>query len=83
MIQDSASETYPFPQRTGTSLWSVSLGKPVFSSPAMHADRLYVGCVDSALYCLSCATGDQVSSGTLWVLAEMLVSCDFVDFHEI
>ncbi|KAK7097520.1 hypothetical protein V1264_004483 [Littorina saxatilis] len=45
---------------TGKVLWSVSVGKPVFSSPTVHADCLCVGCVDSTLYCLSCAKGDQM-----------------------
>ena len=47
---------------TGTRLWTVSLGKPVFSSPSVHAGQLYVGCVDSDLYCLSCTTGKQVGT---------------------
>lgn len=42
------------------TLWTISLGKPVFSTPAVHANHLYVACVDSTLYCLSSTTGDQV-----------------------
>ncbi|XP_076467763.1 beta-alanine-activating enzyme-like [Babylonia areolata] len=42
---------------TGTAVWSVSLGKPVFSSPAVHGGLLLVACVDSCLHCLSSTTG--------------------------
>ncbi|XP_053113285.1 beta-alanine-activating enzyme isoform X2 [Hemicordylus capensis] len=38
---------------TGTPIWKVFCGKPVFSSPHCNKDYVCVGCVDGNLYCFS------------------------------
>nr|KAG5705429.1 hypothetical protein BaRGS_004556 [Batillaria attramentaria] len=44
---------------SGETVWRKDLKKPVFSSPVVDDDQVYVGCVDGGLYCLNIQTGDQ------------------------
>ncbi|KAK7495282.1 hypothetical protein BaRGS_00013464 [Batillaria attramentaria] len=46
-------------QSSGETVWRKDLKKPVFSSPVVDDDQVYVGCVDGGLYCLNIQTGDQ------------------------
>ncbi|XP_074651678.1 beta-alanine-activating enzyme-like [Tubulanus polymorphus] len=39
--------------KNGDILWSMDVGKPIFSSPIATPDGLMVGCVDRNIYCFS------------------------------
>ncbi|KAM3940453.1 beta-alanine-activating enzyme [Leptodactylus fuscus] len=38
---------------TGKMLWKIDIGKPMFSSPLCSLNHVFVGCVDTNLYCFN------------------------------
>jgi outer membrane protein assembly factor BamB len=56
-------------------LWTARLGGAIVSSPAVQSGFVYVGCRDSALYCLDTASGKTVWKNRTagWVDASPLV----------
>ena len=47
---------------TGEDIWTVSLGHPVFGTPALMEDRLLVPSVANMVHLVNINTGDLVSS---------------------
>lgn len=52
--------------RTGALLWSLTTGGPVFSSPAVANELVYVGSEDFNVYALNATTGAE-----LWSFADV------------
>jgi outer membrane protein assembly factor BamB len=53
---------YAFDAITGTELWSVPVGAPIRSSPAVANGVVYVGSLDNNLYAFDAATGTKLWS---------------------
>ena len=61
---------YAVDAATGTERWRFTAEEPIWSSPAVVDDTLYVGSIDGFFYALDIATGAKVwqvdSQGMIW-----------------
>jgi outer membrane protein assembly factor BamB len=55
---------------TSLQVWEYTTGSRIFSSPAVSGGYVYVGSLDSTVYCLNAATGAKVweyeTGGRVW-----------------
>jgi len=78
-LQHTRYSPSPAPS-TDDVLWSYETGEPVFSSPAVAEDKVFVGSEDGKVYCLNAASGDLIWSYQTgdWVYSSPAVAEDKV-----